>query len=123
MESELKKSAVRREKRAMRVRKHVRGTSSKPRLSVHKSNKHLQVQLIDDEVGMTLGAVSTLSKSLKGKPQGKKSKESAKTLGKAIAEIAKSKQIKEVVFDRGSSTYHGVLAELADAARENGLVF
>lgn len=123
MESELKKSQERRAKRAIRVRKNLRGTKLKPRLSVHKSNQHIHVQLIDDEAGQTLAAVSTLSKGFKGTDAGKKSKASAKKLGAQIAELAKQKEIKEIVFDRGCYTYHGVLAELADAARENGLVF
>jgi large subunit ribosomal protein L18 len=107
----------------MRVRKNVRGTSVKPRMSVFKSNKHLSVQLIDDEHGVTLGALGTVAKEFKGTEYASKSKASAKKLGERIAEIAKQKNIKEVVFDRGPYKYHGVLAELADAARAGGLQF
>lgn len=107
----------------MRVRKKVRGTSVKPRMSVFKSNKHILVQLIDDEHGQTLGATGTTSKEYQGTDFAGKSKASAKKLGERIAEIAKEKNIKEVVFDRGPYKYHGILAELADAARAGGLQF
>jgi large subunit ribosomal protein L18 len=110
-------------KRALRVRKKLRGTDSKPRLCVFKSNCHLFVQLIDDEKGLTLGAVSTFGKEYRKTEFNRKNKASARKLGEHIAEIAKTKNIKEVVFDRGSSKYHGVLAELADAARAGGLQF
>jgi large subunit ribosomal protein L18 len=79
--------------------------------------------MIDDEAGLTLGSISTLSKELKGTEFNRKNKASAKVLGVKIAEIAKNKNIHEVVFDRGASKYHGVLAEFADAAREAGLKF
>lgn len=110
-------------KRALRVRKNLRGTTAKPRLSVFKSNCHLFVQLIDDEKGLTLGAVSTFGKEYRKTEFNRKNKASARKLGEHIAEIAKTKNIKEVIFDRGSSKYHGVLAELADAARAGGLQF
>lgn len=110
-------------KRALRVRKKLRGTTSKPRLSVYKSNCHLLVQLIDDEKGLTLGAVSTFGKDYRSTEFNRKSKASARKLGEHIAEIAKTKNIKQVVFDRGPFKYHGVLAELADAARAGGLQF
>lgn len=112
-----------RHRRALRVRKHLRGTSAKPRLCVVKSNCHIQVQLIDDEKGITLGALSTFAKEYRKTEFNRKNKASARKLGEHIAEIAKSKNIKEVVFDRGPSKYHGVLAELADAARAGGLQF
>lgn len=112
-----------REKRALRVRKHLRGSSEKPRLSVVKSNLHIQVQIIDDETGKTLASTSTYSKEFRNTEFNKKNKASARKLGEQIAEIAKSKNIKEVVFDRGPFKYHGILAELANAARSNGLQF
>lgn len=118
-----KKNQVLRGKRAIRVRQHLRGSETKPRLCVVKSNKHIQAQLIDDEAGKTLGAVATYSKDLRETEFGKKNKPAARKLGELIAEIAKSKNIKEVVFDRGPFKYHGVLAELADAARAGGLRF
>ncbi len=110
-------------KRALRVRKNLRGNADRPRLSVKKTNSHIHVQLIDDEKGLSLGAVSTLSKEFRGTEFGKRNKVSAKKLGEMIAKIAIEKEISEVVFDRGASKYHGVLHELAQAAREAGLKF
>lgn len=117
------KSQEKRRKRAIRVRKHLRGNHVKPRLCVVKSNCHLQAQLIDDENGKTLGGAATFSKELRGTEFGKKNKDSAKKIGEMIAEIAKKQNIKEVIFDRGPFKYHGVLAELAEAARAGGLKF
>ncbi len=112
-----------RHSRTMRVRKQLRGTALRPRMSVVKSNQHLQVQLIDDEAGVTIGSIGTFAKELRTTDFNRKSKESAKKLGQRIAEIAKEKNINEVIFDRGRHKYHGVLAELADAARDGGLKF
>lgn len=123
MENNLKQRKIKRNKRTMRVRKHVRGNSVKPRLTVCRSNKHLSAQLIDDENHVTLAACSTLSQDLKEKNLAKKSKEAARMIGQKIAEIAKAKQIGQVVFDRGWYRYHGLIAELANAAREAGLKF
>lgn len=123
MYSEVSRIKAIREKRAMRVRKRLKGDCSKPRLSVHKSNRHIQVQLIDDSTGMTLGGTATFAKEFQSTEFNRKSKKSARKLGERIAEIAKSKNIKDVVFDRGPFKYHGVLAELADAARNGGLQF
>ncbi len=117
MNKDLLKRNVRRQKRALRVRKHVRGSAAKPRLSVLKSNRHLSVQLIDDDLGITLGSAGTVQH---GK---KKSKESAKEIGTMIANLAKEKQIQTVVFDRGRYKFHGLIAELAKGAREAGLQF
>lgn len=118
----IKRQAVR-NRRSMRVRKHVRGTQIKPRMCVVKSNKHIQVQLIDDEAGVTLGSISTYAKEFRDTEFARKSKESAKKLGEKIAEIATKSNIKEVVFDRGPFAYKGILAELANAARAAGLQF
>ena len=119
MENSIKKRDVQRKRRVFRVRKKVRGTTEKPRMSVFKSNRHLSVQIIDDENSVTLASASTLQdKSLNGK-----SKESARKLGTLIADLAKKQNIQAVVFDRGHNKYHGVLAELANAARESGLHF
>ncbi|MGZ6330091.1 MAG: 50S ribosomal protein L18 [Parachlamydiaceae bacterium] len=109
--------------RAMRVRKKLRGTSLKPRLSVHKSNCHIQAQLIDDETGKTLCGVATYSAEFRETEFGKKNKASAAALGARIAEKAKEYNVKEIVFDRGPFKYCGVLAALADAARSAGLQF
>lgn len=123
MNNQAKKNHQLRGKRAKRVRKHLLGTSTKPRLCVVKSNCHIQAQLIDDESGNTLGGTATFANEFRNTEFNKKNKASARKLGEQIAEIAKSKNIKEVVFDRGPFKYHGILAELADAARAGGLQF
>ena len=110
-------------RRSLRVRSRIHGTSLKPRLSVIKSNKHIQAQLIDDEKNITLGSVSTYNKEFRSTEFNKKNKASARKLGEKMAEIAKSKNIKEIIFDRGRFKYHGILAEFADAARAGGLQF
>lgn len=123
MNNTLKKTLQRRKRRAHHVRKKIHGTQARPRLSVHKTNKHLQAQLINDDEGVTIGSVSTYSKSMRDTEHNKKSKNAAKQIGEMIAKIAKDNKIKEVIFDRGAFKYHGVLAELADAARNAGLKF
>jgi large subunit ribosomal protein L18 len=123
MINQVNKTKQLRDKRALRVRKHLRGTGSKPRLCVVKSNKHIQAQLIDDETGTTLGGAATFSKEFRDTEFGRKSKAAARKLGEQIAEIAKKYNIKEIVFDRGPFKYHGVLAELANAVRAGGLQF
>jgi len=123
MESNVIKRTQKRIKRAFRVRKKVRGSLERPRLCVVKSNKHITAQLIDDEKGVTLAAVSTMSKEMKAKNLACKSKEAAKTLGAMIAQRALEKQVNSVIFDRGPFKYHGIVAELASAAREAGLQF
>lgn len=123
MRNEILKRQKVRHTRSLRVRKKVRGTSSKPRMCVVKTNNHIQVQLIDDEARTTVASASTFSKEFKNTEFSKKNKASAKKLGEKIAELAGAKNIKEVVFDRGPFKYHGILAELADAARAGGLQF
>ncbi|MBX9922600.1 MAG: 50S ribosomal protein L18 [Rhabdochlamydiaceae bacterium] len=123
MESRLKKRNGQRARRLLRVRSQVRGTAQKPRMSVFKSNKHLSVQVIDDESAVTLFSMSTLTEEMKSLQMGKKSKEAAKQLGVKVAELAKKNKIETVVFDRGRYKYHGLLAELANSAREAGLQF
>lgn len=123
MRSQLLKKQNIRHKRAMRVRKTLRGTIAKPRLCVVKSNKHIQVQLIDDESGHTLGTASTFAKEFRDTEFSKKNKASAAKLGEIIAQIAKKNDVTEVVFDRGPFKYHGILAALADSARAAGLQF
>lgn len=102
-----------------RIRKNVVGTAEKPRLAVYRSNKHLVAQIIDDATGNTLAAASTHEKSLKatGNIAG------AKSVGQTIAKRAKEKGLKAVVFDRGGFQYQGLVAALADGAREEGLEF
>lgn len=123
MRNELLKTQQRRKSRAMRIRKRVQGTLARPRLSVHKSNCHIQVQLIDDESGKTLCGTATYAKEFQVTEFNRKNKASAAALGKRIAEMAQQHNVKEVAFDRGPHKYCGVLAALADAARNNGLQF
>lgn len=110
-------------KRKIRVRKHLNGTAIKPRLCVVKSNLHIEAQLIDDKNGITLASISTRSKELKGTEWGKKNCHSAKKIGEVIALKAAEKQIETCLYDRGAHKYHGILAVVADAAREAGLKF
>ena len=115
----LKKQKLRK-KRQMRNRKKLRGSADRPRLSVSKTLKHIGAQLIDDEAGHTIASFSTLSKEAK---EHSKSKDGADFVGKKIAELAKEKQVTSVIFDRGRFKYHGLVAHLAQAAREAGLIF
>lgn len=121
MESSLVHKCRQKAKRALRVRKHIRGSAEKPRLSVFKSNMHLHVQLIDDDKGITLASTSTLAKAFRGTEFGRKNKASGRQLGLEIAKTALKLGAKEVVFDRGPFKYHGVVAAVADGAREGGL--
>ena len=109
-----------RERRHKRVRNKISGTAERPRLCVYRSNNNLYVQIIDDVAGNTLAQASTLDKEVKTKHS---NKEAAKEVGTLIAKRASEKNIKEVVFDRGGYIYHGVVKELAEAAREGGLKF
>jgi large subunit ribosomal protein L18 len=108
-----------RTKRVMRVRKSLHGTAVRPRLTVSKTNAHIYVQLIDDDKGITLAGFGTQSKGAKAA----KSKDSARSIGKQIAELAKSRGVNTVLFDRGRYKFHGIVAELAASAREAGLQF
>lgn len=123
MLNELQSRNTKRKRRSLRVRKQVRGSRDKPRLSVFKSLKHICAQLIDDERGVTLASASTHTPLLRQKNLGKKSKQAAREVGILLANAAKQKNIQSVVFDRGHYKYHGLLAELADAARQSGLQF
>ncbi len=114
---------LRRWRRTNRVRKKVRGNSDCPRLNVHRSNKHIYVQLIDDEAGKTLASASTRDKDLAGNVKFGGNIDAAKQIGSAIAEKAKAAGIKKARFDRGRYNYHGRVAEVASAAREGGLEF
>ena len=118
--SQLHRNSIRK-KRALRVRKTLRGSQEKPRLCVIKSGQHVYAHLIDDESALTLASVSTLSKEFRQTEYNRKNKDSAKQLGLKIAELAKEKNVKTVVFDRGRFKYHGVVASVADGAREGGL--
>lgn len=123
MINDLNKRNVRRRRRVLRVRRQVKGTAEKPRLSVFKSNKHIFAQLIDDDKGITITSAGSVMKQLRDKKLGKRSKDAARQVGTMIAEAAKQKNILNAVFDRGFNKYHGLLAEVANAAREKGLQF
>ena len=109
--------------RHKRVRKKVRGDVARPRLSVFKSAKHIYAQVIDDTSSNTLAAASTLTPKVREQLKGQKKQDAAKIVGKYVAELSLSKDIKEVTFDRGGYPYHGRIKALADAAREAGLKF
>ena len=112
-----------RERRAFRVRKRLRGTHQRPRLSVARSHKHITAQIIDDTSGKTLVAASSLDKQLSSALKSGGNRNAAQAVGKAIAERAIAAGIKAVCFDRGPYRYHGRVAALAGAAREGGLSF
>ena len=112
-----------RRRRTFRVRKRVRGTSERPRLSIYRSHKNLACQIIDDTTGKTLAAIGTQDTDLRGQLKYGGNKAAAEAIGKAIAERALAQGIKQVAFDRGHYKYHGRIAALADAAREAGLQF
>jgi len=116
-----------RQRRHRRVRAKIKGTSQKPRLSVFRSNKHIFLQLIDDEKGKTFVSVSDFQPSTKTKGKKGKSKmtkvEIAAVAGKKLAELAKKKKIKYAVFDRGGYAYQGRVKAAAEGAREGGLIF
>ena len=109
-----------RQRRHMRVRRKISGTAERPRLCVYRSNSNIYAQIIDDVAGNTLVSASTLDKEIKIKHA---NKEAAKEVGTLIAKKAAEKKIVDVVFDRGGYIYHGVVKELAEAAREGGLKF
>ncbi len=118
---DLREKREARGRRHKRVRRKVRGTKERPRLSIYRSLKHIYAQLIDDDEGRTLFFISSLSPELKGRMKG--NVESAKRVGKLLAEKGKEKGILALVFDRGGYRYHGRVKALADGAREGGLKF
>ena len=107
-------------RRHRRVRKKVRGTADRPRLAVHRSNKHISAQVIDDRTGRTLAAASSTEADLAAAGG---NVATATKIGERVAERAKAAGITTVVFDRGGNLYHGRIAALADAARKAGLEF
>ena len=110
------------DRRRRRVRTTLRARAAgKPRLSVHRSGRHIYAQVIDDAAGATLASASTLDKDIKGKARA--TKDGAAAVGKAVAERARKAGVSSVVFDRGGFLFHGRVKSLADAAREGGLEF
>lgn len=105
-------------KRKLSIRKKVSGTTERPRLCVVKTNKHIQVQVVDDTAGKTLFAVQTFGKNAVGKTA---NAESAKLVGAKVAELLKGNKVEKAVFDRNGKLYTGVIAAVADSIRENGI--
>ena len=112
-----------RQHRHQRVRSHVIGTAARPRLNVFRSLSEIYAQIIDDGSGCTLVSASTIDTELRKSMDGLKKTEQASKVGKALADRATAKGIKQVVFDRGGFRYTGRVKALADAAREGGLEF
>jgi len=111
-------------RRRKRVRANLRRVANhRPRLSVFRSSKHIYAQIIDDTIGRTLAAASSLDRNLRSKLKNGSDKAAADAVGKLIAERAKAAGIERVVFDRGAYLFHGRVKALADAAREGGLDF
>ncbi len=113
--------AVARTRRHFRLRKKIVGTAARPRLVVTRSARHISAQIVDDSVGHTLVAASTLESDLRAAPGDKTAK--ARGVGEKLAERAKAAGVSAVVFDRGGDAYHGRIAALADGARSGGLEF
>ena len=114
---------VGRERRKLRIRQKINGTSDKPRLSVFRSAKHIYAQVVDDVAGSTVAHASTLSRDVRGGISEDSKLDAAKKVGQAIAKLLLAKGIQKVVFDRNGYLYHGRVRALADAAREAGLKF
>ncbi|MBX7165268.1 MAG: 50S ribosomal protein L18 [Pirellulales bacterium] len=112
-----------RQRRRFRVRRRVRGTAERPRLTVFRSHKHIYAQVINDDDGQTLASASTADKQLSGGIKYGGNKVAAETIGTALAERALAAGVKQVCFDRREYKYHGRIAALADAARKAGLEF
>lgn len=118
-----KSRSVARERRHVRVRKNLAGTTERPRLNVYRSTAEIYAQVIDDVAGNTLVSASSIDSELRARMAGLKKSEQARLVGEAIAKRALAKGIKTVVFDRGGFRYQGRVKELAEAARKGGLEF
>ena len=114
---------VGRERRKLRIRRKISGTTERPRLSVFRSAKHIYAQVVDDVTGQTLAHASTLSRDVRTAVAEANKVDAAKNVGQAIAKALLSKGISQIVFDRNGYLYHGRIKALADAAREAGLKF
>jgi large subunit ribosomal protein L18 len=106
-----------------RIRHKIAGNASRPRLCIYRSSMFIYAQIVDDAEGKTLVAASTAEKEVRGDLKQGGNIQASKMVGKAIAERAKAKGIKAVVFDRGGYLYHGRIKAVAEAARESGLKF
>src|SRR5271166_6433573 len=114
---------VGRERRRLRIRRKISGTTERPRLSVFRSSKHIYAQVVDDVSGKTVAHVSTLSREVRGGVAEINKVDAAKSVGQAIAKALLAKGIDHIVFDRNGYLYHGRVRALADAARAAGLKF
>jgi large subunit ribosomal protein L18 len=114
---------VGRERRKLRIRRKINGTSDKPRLSVFRSAKHIYAQVVDDVAGTTVAHASTLSRDVRTDISEASKLDAAKKVGQSIAKLLLAKGIQKVVFDRNGYLYHGRVRALADAARAAGLKF
>ena len=112
-----------RERRRAHVRKRVVGTPERPRLNVFRSLNHIYAQIIDDTVGYTLVSASTIDTDIRDQVAGKSKTEQAEVVGRAVAERALDKGVRQVVFDRAGYKFHGRIKALAEAARKTGLEF
>lgn len=120
----MKEKQERRHRAHLRVRKRVRGSGERPRLSVYKSLKYIYAQVIDDEQGVTLAQANSADPEIRQQlTKGSSSIEAAKLVGEAVAARAREKGIDKVVFDRGGYIYHGKVKAVAEGAREKGLQF
>jgi large subunit ribosomal protein L18 len=123
---QIKTKDDRRQRIKYRIRKRMRGTPERPRLSVYRSVSHIYVQVIDDMAGTTLAAASSIEPDVKAKMDGETragNRKGAELVGKTIAERLKEKGITRVIFDRNGFLYHGRVRAVADAARQAGLEF
>jgi large subunit ribosomal protein L18 len=118
-----KSSLEARKRRHERIRRHLHGTADRPRLNVFRSLDHIYVQVIDDDLGNTLVAASTVDPELRDQLNGLNKSQQATRVGQLVARRALDKGLKKVVFDRGGYPYHGRVKALADGAREGGLEF
>lgn len=112
-----------RQRRKKGIRKKIKGSAERPRLSVFRSNRHIYCQVIDDERGLTIAAASTNEKRLREQARGVSKKDAAALVGAVIAERARENGVERVRFDRSGYAYHGRVAALAEAARKGGLEF
>jgi large subunit ribosomal protein L18 len=112
-----------RQRRKFRVRKRLRGTPERPRLTVSRTLRNISAQVVDDTIGQTLASASTADKEMSKALKYGGNKSAAEAIGKAIAERAKKAGVTKVMFDRGACKYHGRVAALAEAARQGGLEF
>ena len=112
-----------RQRRRFRVRRSIRGTTERPRLTVFRTHKHIYAQVIDDSTGRTLASASSMDKALRDGLGFGGNKQAAEAIGKAVAERAQAAGVSKVCFDRGEFRFHGRVAALAEAARAAGLQF